>query len=529
MPCRRARRIVASAVAVAVLAGATAAGAGAGAGAAESDVPAGGSTTSTSTTALATDGLGGVAPTSSTTSTSTTTTVDPEATTSTTSAADAAREWKAIVQGDAGAPLPPASPGILPPEEDVPPPPDAPPPVPPPGSNEAGQARARLELRATESALKKAKATELQVAKRLVPFGRRLGEARAALDALRAEDRAVADQLTEARAKVRRIAVAGYVRGGDTQPVDYLLRSADPIDLERRRTIVKTATEARRGAVEDLAAVERTSSARVRAAVAAADEAQAAFDVVDAELRSASGVVALLTLAVEEKRQLLDFASASATVGTTDIPRLVLDAYQKAAATMARRAPQCRVAWTAIAAIGKVEANHGRYRGAQFTLNGDVYPRILGIPLDGTRSALITDTDAGVLDGDLVYDRAVGPMQFIPSTWARIAEDGNRDGVRDPNNIYDAALGTAAYLCRAVPSGGLDTEEGLRPAVFSYNRSQAYVDLVLTWARTYAGDPPATPGAPGAPAATAAPAGPTAPPAAPAPAGPTSPPAAPAP
>jgi membrane-bound lytic murein transglycosylase B len=452
-----------------------------------------GEATGSSTTTTAVESPG--ATSSTTTSTSTpgsapTTAVgaDPadEPTTSTTSAEDAARAWRSVIEADAGTALPPASPGGLPPEEDVPPPPDAPPPVPPPGSNEAGLARARLELRAAESALKKAQAAQLVAAKRLLPYGQRLGEARAALAALRSEDRDVAAQLTDAKAKVRRIAVAGYVRGGDSQPVDYLLRSSDPLDLERRKTIIETATAARKDAVDDLATLQRGSSAKLRSAVAAADEALAVYAGFEAESNSASAVAALLAADVEEKRQLLDFATASATVGTTDIPRLVLDAYRQAAATMGRRAPNCRVPWTAIAGIGKIESNHGRYRGAQFTLNGDVYPRILGIPLDGTRSALITDTDGGLLDTDLVFDRAVGPMQFIPSTWARINEDGNHDGVADPNNIYDAALGTAAYLCRAVPTGGLDTPEGLRPAVFSYNHSDAYVDSVLQWAATFA-------------------------------------------
>jgi membrane-bound lytic murein transglycosylase B len=84
-------------------------------------------------------------------------------------------------------------------------------------------------------------------------------------------------------------------------------------------------------------------------------------------------------------------------------------------------------------------------------------------------------------------------MQFIPSTWARINEDGNGDRTSDPNNIYDAALGTAAYLCRAVPAGGLDADEGLRPAFFSYNHSNAYVEHVLGWHHTYAGTPKLAP------------------------------------
>jgi membrane-bound lytic murein transglycosylase B len=177
--------------------------------------------------------------------------------------------------------------------------------------------------------------------------------------------------------------------------------------------------------------------------------------------------------------------AAAASVGDSDIPRLFLDSYRRAAAALTKRSPQCRVDWPAIAAIGKIESNHGRYRGAQLALNGDVYPRILGIPLDGTRTALIRDTDLGVLDLDVAYDRAVGPMQFIPSTWKRIDEDGDRDGVRDPNNAYDSALGTAAYLCRAVPAGGLDVDEALKVAFFSYNHSDAYVTTVLEWTHRY--------------------------------------------
>lgn len=429
----------------------------------------------------------------------TTTTADPDATTSTTSAAEAARAWRELVDAEAGN-LPPASPGPLPAEEDVPPPPDAPPPVPPPGSHEAGLARARQDLRAAETALKKARVVELAAAKRLLPFGARAAAADDAVAALRADDRRVADELSSARDKVKKMAVAGYVRGGDSQPVDYLLRATDPIDLERRRTIVETATEARADAVDGYVALQREASLRLRSALAERDEARAAYAIAESELASAAAIAYLLAVDVEDKRQLLDHASASAIVGDTDIPRLFLDAYRSAATTLARRAPNCRVPWTAIAAIGKIESNHGRYRGAQFTLNGDVYPRILGIPLDGTRSALIRDTDLGVLDTDLEFDRAVGPMQFIPSTWARINEDGNRDGVSDPNNIYDAALGTAAYLCRAVPSGGLDTDEGLRPAFFSYNHSNKYVDDVLAWHHTYAGTPkPAEEPAPAAP------------------------------
>jgi hypothetical protein len=87
--------------------------------------------------------------------------------------------------------------------------------------------------------------------------------------------------------------------------------------------------------------------------------------------------------------------------------------------------------------------------GSVLLANGLSTPRIIGIPLNGVGTELILDTDHGVLDGDRVYDRAVGPMQFIPSTWAQYATDGNGDGTADPFNIYDAAASAAKYLCDA--------------------------------------------------------------------------------
>jgi len=135
-----------------------------------------------------------------------------------------------------------------------------------------------------------------------------------------------------------------------------------------------------------------------------------------------------------------------------------------------------------------VESNHAQRANVKVALNGDVVPRIAGIPLDGTRGTrLIRDTDGGALDGDPVHDRAVGPMQFIPSTWKTMAQDGNGDAKLDPNNIYDAALAAGGYLCRAAPGGGLDREEQLRRAVYAYNASASYVEKVLGHVRAYEG------------------------------------------
>lgn len=157
-----------------------------------------------------------------------------------------------------------------------------------------------------------------------------------------------------------------------------------------------------------------------------------------------------------------------------DIPPALLGLYQQAAARCGG------LPWQVVAGIGKVESNHGRYGGAAVDPDGRISPPIIGVPLDGSRgTARIPDTDNGQWDGDTVWDRAVGPFQFIPSSWAIFGVDGNDDGTADPNNFYDAVPAAVAHLC----PGGRVT--GLDAAIFSYNRSQAYVDLVLVWAERY--------------------------------------------
>jgi membrane-bound lytic murein transglycosylase B len=420
-------------------------------------------------------------PTAPTTTTPTSTTAPTTA--STTSTTPASTSTTAPPGFAADEPLPPATPGPPPAEDTTAPPP--PPPPPPPGADDAGRRRAAVELKAAEAALRAGQAELRRRQALLLPVQRRMFAAQARMALLSEQEKAVAGVLDEARAKVKKMAVAGYVRGGDSQGVDFLLRAEDPADFDRRRTLVATATASRKAALQGYETAQRGAGADLAAAVAALDEAQAAVAQVQAQVDDAATAVMLLQAAVDNQRQLLDLAAATAPVPPTDIPRLYLDAYRRAAVAVNKRSPLCHIGWPAVAAIGRVESNHGRYQGTQLALNGDSYPHIIGIPLDGTRTALVRDTDAGVLDGDLEFDRAVGPMQFIPSTWARIGEDGNGDGVVDPNNAYDAALSTASYLCRAVPNGGLDDEETLRTAFFSYNHAASYVDAVALLARQY--------------------------------------------
>jgi membrane-bound lytic murein transglycosylase B len=168
-----------------------------------------------------------------------------------------------------------------------------------------------------------------------------------------------------------------------------------------------------------------------------------------------------------------------------DIPVVALQAYAYAQVTAARTHPGCKLSWTLLAGIGRIESDHGRYGGARLRADGTSSPRIIGVPLDGAPGLMtITDTDGGRLDGDRRYDRAVGPLQFIPTTWKRHGADGDGDGRKNPFDIDDAAMAAARYLCH----GGRDvsTSAGWQQAVLSYNRTMEYVRSVYGYADGYA-------------------------------------------
>jgi membrane-bound lytic murein transglycosylase B len=171
--------------------------------------------------------------------------------------------------------------------------------------------------------------------------------------------------------------------------------------------------------------------------------------------------------------------------GKLDIPAVALQAYAYAQVTTARTHPHCHLSWTLLAGIGRIESNHGRYGGATLRADGTSSPRIIGVPLNGGPGLMtISDTDNGRLDGDRRYDRAVGPMQFIPSTWARSGVDGDGDGRADPFDIDDASMAAARYLC----AGGRDvsTSQGWSQAVLSYNHTGEYLRSVYGYADGYA-------------------------------------------
>ncbi|MGW7189350.1 lytic transglycosylase domain-containing protein [Streptomyces sp. NPDC054838] len=170
-------------------------------------------------------------------------------------------------------------------------------------------------------------------------------------------------------------------------------------------------------------------------------------------------------------------------VGARGIPASVLAAYRRAERKVADTDPGCGLRWELLAAIGKVES--GQAGGGRVDAAGTTLRPILGPVLDGNGFADIADTDAGAYDGDARYDRAVGPMQFIPSTWAVWGQDGNGDGRRDPNNVYDAALAAGRYLCAG--SRDLGAAADLDRAVLSYNQSGEYLRTVRSWYAYYLG------------------------------------------
>jgi membrane-bound lytic murein transglycosylase B len=172
--------------------------------------------------------------------------------------------------------------------------------------------------------------------------------------------------------------------------------------------------------------------------------------------------------------------------GKTDIPLRALRAYAIADLMMQAQVPSCRISWATLAGIGRIESHHGQYGGARLQDDGRPSKPIIGVPLNGSPGVnAIPDTDGGRLDGDPNWDRAVGPMQFIPSTWAKYGMRANGDGnPPDPQNVDDAALTAARYMC--VGGRDLSTGQGWWSAVMSYNNSVEYGQNVYSGADAYA-------------------------------------------
>lgn len=176
---------------------------------------------------------------------------------------------------------------------------------------------------------------------------------------------------------------------------------------------------------------------------------------------------------------------ANRVSANVDVPERAILSYVNADLAMRAHRPGCHLSWATLAGIARIESDHGRYGGT--FLRADARPArpIYGVPLDGAPGVRrIPDTDRGAFDGDASQDRAVGPFQFIPSTWRKWSTDGNGDGIGDPQNLDDASMAAARYLCSA--DRDLSSGTGWWSGLLSYNNSVRYGQQVYSLAETYA-------------------------------------------
>ncbi|OMC12019.1 hypothetical protein A5735_14285 [Mycolicibacter heraklionensis] len=171
------------------------------------------------------------------------------------------------------------------------------------------------------------------------------------------------------------------------------------------------------------------------------------------------------------------------------IPITALEAYAYAARVAEVENPNCHLGWTTLAGIGQIESHHGHYNNSTVARNGDVRPKIRGVRLDGSGGNLhiVEEVQPDLADEDGVV-RAMGPMQFIPETWRLYGVDANNDGIVSPDNIDDAALSAAGYLCWR--GKDLATPQGWMKALMAYNESEIYARAVRDWAAAYAAGRP---------------------------------------
>ncbi len=311
-------------------------------------------------------------------------------------------------------------------------------------------------------------------------------EIRTDLAVRRRERRVLIRELDKIENHLRELAVSQYVGSGATEATNAIA-GLDPEQLalsDRSSHLIEEASEVKvenravlEATLESLDADQQIDADRLAKLAESVMLTQNDIEDWSAALLDSETRVPELAAEVRDHRLL-------AIVVDLELPVVVLDAYNNAAIRSETLHPGCGVEWWMLAGIGRVESGHGTFKGSEVTASGRTTNPIIGIPLNGdSETAVITDTDGGTLDGDPIFDRAVGPMQFIPSTWAGNGLDGNDDGFVDPHNLYDAAYAAAHYLCRT--AGSVTTIEGLRRGYFAYNHHDSYVNLVLDYALGY--------------------------------------------
>ncbi|HZT67613.1 MAG TPA: lytic transglycosylase domain-containing protein [Acidimicrobiales bacterium] len=342
----------------------------------------------------------------------------------------------------------------------------------------------------------------------------------AEVDALGGEQTVQALELSRARTGLAEVAADSYEAGGPSMPeLVYVLDSRTPSDFARREALANIAAQV---VVQHAVALRKAQSQTKGAALRAGtdlDESDRALWAARDQLVQAQAELVAAQTAHDQAKASYDLAVSAAPQTGTDVPQIVLAAYQHAANVLSTdpKTKRCGLIWQDLAAIGRIESGHAQHADTQLAANGDTYPPILGPALDGTNGFAALPQPTGVTyDGPGPWERAVGPMQFLPTTWAVVTADGNGDGVADPNNIYDSALGAGIYLCKAAGTASLATTSELSQAFFSYNHDPQYVWEALNNAVYYGAPitlPPAPPPPPAPPTGPQGTTGTTLPPA----------------
>lgn len=166
-------------------------------------------------------------------------------------------------------------------------------------------------------------------------------------------------------------------------------------------------------------------------------------------------------------------------------PDEAIGAYQRAASIINLTA-ECELDWIVLAAIARVESNHGRGADGRHRVDrqGRVRPALTGAPLNGRAGRdRVFDTDAGELDGRVRWDAPVGPFGLLPATWSNVAVDGDGDGIRNPQDLDDAALATAVLLCAS--GRDLSRRNVLAKELQALHPAPGYVRVVMMLAALY--------------------------------------------
>lgn len=243
--------------------------------------------------------------------------------------------------------------------------------------------------------------------------------------------------------------------GGSLAMVESLLESASPSAFAARMKVsaevldlLATSSESTNAAAVESTRVAQRREKGTESVMYTVADVESAYQRMDALLTEQEAVLATLDAEardlarsqriqerIDAQRAAAAAAASSASSEATagGIPKSYLGLYQAAAATCPG------LPWPVLAAIGQVESGHGTNTG----------PSSSG---------------------------AMGPMQFLPSTFGAYAVDGDGDGVADIWNASDAIYSAANYLCA---NGAGSGPRGLYGAIYRYNHADWYVLMVM--------------------------------------------------